>query len=328
MEDGPLTQGIRACREAASHAAVSPPPPSSQLLFTQHDGAEDSLLFRTAFEDPAVPLASEELVVEESQDVSPGDPSTSPRRSPPTRPTHPPPPPPQISSAVTLPPSPPLCSTPIHQRLRPSIQDRLLNLAHSPPSSSSSSPPECVKCGKTDGRKAMIECAQCGGRVHSVSCAGFLTHRAALLQSSSFSCSRCTAPPPLPLPLISTPVVANRLTIQASLDDTIAAVDISDSTPPIASSSPRIVTHSSPDHAHLASRAPPPPVSTSFSFSLDDIMSARIPTLHHCPKTARRELASLKNAIWSDLLLDLNDPIKWLIVAKALHGQRYPMPLC
>ena len=114
-------------------------------------------------------------------------------------------------------------------------------------------------------------------------------------------------------PLVSTPAVADRVVIQASLDDTLPATFIDSSsniTPPL-SSSPRGPVHSSPDHGHLASRAAPPPT-PSLSFTLDDIVSARIPILHYYPKTARRELASLKTAIWRDVSLNLDDETKWL----------------
>ena len=166
--------------------------------------------------------------------------------------------------------------------------------------------------------------------MHSTSCAGFLTHRDAILQSSSFSCRRCTAPQLPILPLMPTPAVADRVVIQAGLDNTLPAtiddsgIDIA--TPPRVTSSPRIAihaspghghltaVHSSPDHGHLVSRAAPPPQPTAsdISFSLNDVISARISVLRHCPKAARRELASLKNAVWSDLLVDPENPFKWL----------------
>ena len=108
MEDGPLTQGLKACRQAATRAAHSPqfrewaasppprpsssPPPSSQLLFSQPDGGEGSFLYHTAIEKTAAPLASQEVVIEETPFISSGN--SSPHRSPPVRPSHPPPSPP------------------------------------------------------------------------------------------------------------------------------------------------------------------------------------------------------------------------------------------
>ena len=156
--------------------------------------------------------------------------------------------------------------------------------------------------------------------MHSSSCAGFASHRDALRRSSSFSCRLCTIPSAPLLPLISTPAVADRVVVPANLDDTLPAavndVSIASSTAPSTApltSSPRAGVHSSPDHGRLTLRtAPPPPPSVlSPSFSLDDVFSARIPVLRHCPKTARRELASLKNALWSDVLMDPTDTLKW-----------------
>ena len=102
---------------------------------------------------------------------------------------------------------------------------------------------------------------------------------------------------------MATPAVVDQVVIPAALDDTLPASQTDDGdndnilipVTPDATSSPRRPTHSSPDHGHLATRAaPPPPTPLSPSFSLDDVVTARIPVLRYCPKTARRELASQK----------------------------------
>ena len=46
-------------------------------------------------------------------------------------------------------------------------------------------------------------------------------------------------------------------------------------------------------------------------FSLDDIFSSRVAVLRHVPKTVRRELASLKNVVWGDVLRDPSNLDKW-----------------
>ena len=192
---------------------------------------------------------------------------------------------------------------------------RLLIPQSRPHSTASTSP--CIVCNKPDQRKDTINCSKCGGKVHSVSCAGFVSHRAARLQLASFFCLHCLNTS-TPLPFVNTPSVASRVVIQQSADDTLpATLDVSGATSPpttpIATSSPRSQHHSSPDHQHLAAAAPPhlDSSSTPLSFSLDDVFSTRIPILRHCPKSARRELASLKNTVWREVLQNPDNRDAW-----------------
>ena len=341
---GPLTQGLKALRAESSllYPGHSPPSspllfsgptgvsPSSPLLFTQPGEDEGSFLFTTATEESVNPWFSEEVVLGDSSihhgfEVNEVTASPSPTSSPSSRsprcPTEPPPPPPQRIASVVV---QPLRITPIHQRLRPPIKDRLIAISHSSAasSSSSSSTAFCVVCGKLDGRKKTIDCSKCSLPVHSIACAGFASHRQAILQSATFSCVRCLGPRPVPQPLISAPAVASRVVIQTSHDDTIPATNedsLTSSGPssPVAASSPtvspRAVFHSSPDHAHLASSAAPPLATAArLPFTLDDIFSTRIPVLRHCPKSARRELASLIDSVWSNVLRDPNNRDNWI----------------
>ena len=125
------------------------------------------------------------------------------------------------------------------------------------------------------------------------------------------------------LPIVQTPQVANRIVLQASSPDnnesveTLPAVDTASSpTPSIAASPPRRIVHSSPDHGHLASQATHPQqlgASQGLSFSLDDVFSTQVVVLRHCPKTARRELATLKDTVWNDVLRDPDNVEKWTI---------------
>ena len=205
------------------------------------------------------------------------------------------------------PPPPPLRDTPIHLRLR--------NIAHSTTSSSQS--PICLYCGHSDGRRGTIKCSRCNGHVNSVSCAGFDSHRMA--KNMQFTCNKCD-PPLSSLPLAVPPPVANRIVIQQSADDTLPAMDDSLMvTPPLspihASSPRRNFIHQSPDHSHLASQRPDiqDAPADQLPFGLDDIFSIRVATLRHIPKTAQREMASLKNAVWGDVLRDPENIDAWTV---------------
>ena len=46
-------------------------------------------------------------------------------------------------------------------------------------------------------------------------------------------------------------------------------------------------------------------------FSLDDVFSARVSVLRHVPKTARRDLAALKNTVWNSVLRDPHNLDNW-----------------
>ena len=62
--------------------------------------------------------------------------------------------------------------------------------------------------------------------------------------------------------------------------------------------------HSSPDHAQLASRAAEPTSASlpRLPFTLEELFEKKVVLLRHCPKTTRRELASLLNSTWKDVL--------------------------
>ena len=162
-------------------------------------------------------------------------------------------------------------------------------------------------------------CSRCHRHVHSVSCAGFSSHREAA--HTTFTCRFCNGPPMSLLPQVSTPRVVNRVVIgqlTQSTDDEPPAdqADISFlSAPPspIPTSSPyQPRPHTSPDHAHLASRAAEPTItSPRLPFTLDELFEAKIVVLRHCPKTARREMASLLNSVWSAVLYNTENIDLW-----------------
>ena len=323
---GPLTQGLRQLRHEASHphsdslSQINESDDenvahSSPILFTQV-GEDESSLFRTANEETLGPLFSEEVEIRDSSLESSheiNEVAATPALSPPQR---------RLHSVVTR----PLRVTPIHQRLRQQpINERLISLANSPTVASSSTP-TCVVCHKADGRKKTIECQLCGGRVHSVHCGGFVSHRAAVLQADNFTCIQCLAISTRPLPLVPAPAVSHNIEVQDSSAETLPAA-LNDSVnvipnSPIAASSPnpqiharRTVIHSSPDHRHLATTAP---LSSSFApnplpFSLNDICSVKIPVLRHLPKTARREYATSLNSSWNKVLLDPVNIDSWTL---------------
>ena len=125
----------------------------------------------------------------------------------------------------------------------------------------------------------------------------------------------CNPPPTSSLPPVDTPPVGNRIVVQENADDTLPAMNdsftVSPPPSPVHASSPRRnVVHHSPDHAHLASHYPDPqPVpSDQLSFSIEDLFSTRVATLRHIPKTAQKEIASLKVAVWNDVLRDPEKP--------------------
>ena len=283
--EGALTQGLRILREHADESPISFSPPASptgSFLFTQPDEDEGSFLFRTANDHSLENVSTSDI------DEIPATPPLPPRR---------------LMSVVTRRrTSPPLRNTPIGERLR------------SLSSSSSNISRQCAYCSHPDGRKASICCVQCHRFVHSVSCAGFTSHREA--KHAKFVCRACSDPS-TPLPLVSTPRVASRVVIGHQDQDPPGnnpppANHNLDSPPPspIPNSSPlppQTPPHASPDHTHLASRAAEPPINNlPLPFSLDQLFDSKIVVLRHCPKTARREFASLLNSVWSVVL---NNPI-------------------
>ena len=68
------------------------------------------------------------------------------------------------------------------------------------------------------------------------------------------------------------------------------------------------------DHHLLSSQATLPmnDAPRPLPFSLDDVFSARVALLRHVPKTARRELAALKNTVWGNVLRDLQNGDNWI----------------
>ena len=83
---------------------------------------------------------------------------------------------------------------------------------------------------------------------------------------------------------------------------------------PIAQTSPQQHgPHTSPDHAHLASKSAEPSVASyCLPFTLDNIFESKIVVLH-CPKNARREIASVLNSIWCKVLNNANNIDNWIM---------------
>ena len=180
--EGALTQGLRLLRQQADHSptSFSPPAlPTESFLVTQPNEDEGSFLFETAFDHS--------LEICDSSDID-EIPATPPPPLPPRR---------LMSVVAKRRPASPLRNTPIGERLR--------SLA-----SSSSTKSTCAYCSQSDGRKETIRCDRCHAFVHSVSCAGFFSHREA--KHASFTCRTCTSPSSS-LPLVSTPRVGNRVVI-------------------------------------------------------------------------------------------------------------------
>ena len=293
--EGALTQGLRLLRQHADHSPISFSPPDSPSLFSPSHSNHQEELFTTAHDlsDFDAGFADENVVFESSSDVN-EIPAT-------------PLPPPPLSITSTRLHSSPLRDTPIHNRLR-----------------SSSVVPKCSYCCKADGRKDTIRCVVCQAHIHSVSCGGFSSQREA--NHASFTCRKCLEPPTLNLPQASTPRVTNRVVIglaeppaintQASYFPEEASL-FSPPSSPITSSTQHSRPHTSPDHAHLASRTPAPaigvipPPPPRLPFSLDELFEARVVLLRHCPKTARRELASLFNSTWSAVLNNADNLDYW-----------------
>ena len=152
-----------------------------------------------------------------------------------------------------------------------------------------------------------------------MTCAGFSSHW--LAKNMQYTCKRCTPPPTSSLPLVDTPPpVGNRIVVQENADDTLPAMEDSFTVSPppstVHASSPRRnVVHHSPDHAHLASHRPDPQPAPSdqLPFSTEDLFSTRVATLRHIPKTAQKEMASLKNAVWNDVLCDPENLNAWTV---------------
>ena len=72
--------------------------------------------------------------------------------------------------------------------------------------------PHCsAYCFRPNGRKETIQCASCNSHIHSVSCAGFSSHREA--KHASFTYRKCIGRPLLQLPQISTPRVTQRIVV-------------------------------------------------------------------------------------------------------------------
>ena len=309
--EGALTQGLRLLRQQAdlSPIAFSPPesplftqtPHDSLILSTQPEDNEGSFLFQTANDDSHNYLADQVEILDSSADVDeiPATPAASPPL--PAR---------RLMSVVTVRRNAsPQRNTPIHDRLR------ALATSNSAPA------PTCAYCSKPDGRKETIQCGACKLHIHSVSCAGFLSHRHA--KHTAFTCRKCVDPPILRLPHASTPIVSDRVVITSHgplADDSLPVndyfpVDLSFVSPPpspAATSSHQSQLHASPDHAHLASRAAEPETTDPrLPFSLDELFEAKVVLLRHCPKTARRELASLLNSVWSDVLYNADNVENW-----------------
>ena len=295
--EGALTQGLRLLRQHADRSPISFSPPESPILFSQSDE-----LYTTAhdYSDFDVGIASQVEVVDSSADISeiPATPSALP-------------PPPPLS-AVSRPHSPPLRNTPIHNRLRPLISNR-----------AEKNGPKCAYCSRPDGRKDTIQCITCQQHIHSVSCAGFSNHREA--RHTDFICRKCIDPPILHLPQVSTPRVHHRVVISQNGQLASEALLVNDQSSvdarnvPSSPSSPvappqQHQSHRSPDHAHLASRAAEPSIAPPprLPFTLEELFEARVTLLRHCPKTARRELASLTNSTWSDVLNNADNPDNWI----------------
>ena len=135
-----------------------------------------------------------------------------------------------------------------------------------------------------------------------------------------YTCRGCNPPPTSSLPPVDTPPVGNRIVVQENADDTLPAMNdsftVSPPPSPVHASSPRRnVVHHSPDHAHLASLHPDPqPVpSDQLPFSIEDLFSTRVATLRHIPKTAQKEMASLKVTVWNDVLRDPENLNAWTV---------------
>ena len=150
--EGALTQGLRLLRRQADLSPISFSPPESPILFSQSDE-----LYTTASDlsDYDVWTANEVEVVDSSADVNeiPATPSADP--------------PLPLMSVVTRHHSPPLRNTPIHNRLR-ATSNR-----------AKQDGPKCAYCSRPDKRKETIQCVLCHQHIHSVSCAGFTSHREA-----------------------------------------------------------------------------------------------------------------------------------------------------
>ena len=313
--EGALTQGLRLLRQQADHSPIAFSPPESPVLFTQAslnspflstqpEDNEGSFLFQTANDSS---LAEQVGIFDSTADVDeiPATPAAA---------AAPPPlPPRRLTSVVTV-----RRNLSPQRDARAPLSERLRALATRNPA------PICAYCSKSDGRKETIQCGTCKGHVHSVSCAGFLNHRQAT--HTPFTCRKCVAPPILRLPHASTPLVSHRVVISSHgppADNSLPVndyfpVDLSFDSP---QSSPAAVPHppqlhASPDHAHLASRATEP-TATPPPFSLDELLETKIVLLRHCPKTARRELASHFNSVWSEVLNNADNADNWSIAFAA-----------
>ena len=280
--EGALTQGLRLLRQQADASPISFSPPESPILFSQ-DGEDE--LFTTADDltEFGAGTAVQDVTVELTADVDeiPATPTAIP--------------PPRLASFAAR-PRDTLRDTPIHNRLR-ALE------ATNPPVVA----PKCGYCSRPDGRKDTIKCIICQSLIHSVSCAGFSSHREA--QHTDFTCRRCIVPPTLYLPRVSTPRVSNSGTVdhpEPPASDAIPPkdyfpIDASFLSPP---SSPTINTHTSQPAA--------PITSTRLPFSLDQLFETKVILLRHCPKTARRDLASLFNSSWMDVLNNASDLDNWI----------------
>ena len=175
--EGALTQGLRLLRVRADASPISFSPPESPILFSQDDEffttADDQIDFEVGTADQAV-------AVELTADVN------------------------EIPATPSAPPPPHFAARPRSTLRDTPIQARLRAFSATNPSVAA---PKCGYCSRPDGRKDTIKCIVCQSSIHSVSCAGFSSHREA--QYTAFTCRRCFVPPTLHLPRVSTPRVAN-----------------------------------------------------------------------------------------------------------------------
>ena len=280
---GALTQGLRLLRQQADHSPISFSPPESPILFS-HSGddqtvdQEESFPYTTAADQSDFDVGIADQDVDSSADVDeiPATPSA-------------PHPPPHKNAATRHHSS--LRDTPIHDRLRAFAANTAPVVV-----------PKCTYCSRTDGRKETIQCSGCQLHVHSVSCAGFASHREA--RHTPFTCRRCIIPPMINLPLVSTPRANTYFPVDASFLSQPSPVTVSPSQQPN--------SHASPDYAYLAARtAAPTTITPRLPFNLDELFEARFPLLRHCPKTARRELASLFNSTWNGVLNNADNIDNW-----------------
>ena len=295
--EGALTQGLRLLRQQADHSPISFSPPESPILFSLSDRQDELFTTTDDQSDFDAGIADQVVSADSSTDINEI---------------------PATPSALLPPPLVGTRETPIHKKLRA--------LAATNPVTY----PRCTYCSQIDRRKATIQCGVCLTHIHSVSCAGFSSHREA--NHTAFTCRRCIDPPTLDLPRASTPRVASRVVIGPHTPTPYNTPQATDYFPTdlsfsvnsslssgIAASPPQQPhLHASPDHGHLASRSAAPSINAtlpplpSLPFSLGELFETKVALLRHCPKTARRELASLFNSAWNDVLTNADNLDNWI----------------